>query len=311
MPNWVFKWKPQFLAILCLALASQVRAQPENIPVPNQSFESPKILFVDLNLQSWQKTPKPDGYQETADFLWSQLSGVFKNTAVGSSDHIVNIDGTQAVWIFAVPEAGIFQDATSVDSDDLQPSHDFDVRFAAGKSYTLTVGAIGNGGAMKNGVTAQLSLYYRDAAGRQVSIASTTLTNSSELFPDRNHLVDFSVEVPSVKPSDPWANQSIGIGLLSTVTDELKGGYWVFDNFRLQATGDLPLELVAKPTNATLEIFWQSSPKRRYQLQVSADFQSWKDVESPIQGTGERLSKSVSSNQSPQAFVRLVVTTAP
>ncbi len=298
------------MAFTCLCFASQAQAQPEFLPVPNQSFESPKILFVNLNLQSWQKTPKPDGYLETADFLWSQLSGVFKNTAAGSSDHIVNIDGSQAVWIFAVPEAGIFQDATSVDSDDLQPSHDFDVRFVAGKSYTLTVGAIGNGGAMRNGVTAQLSLYFRDAVGRQVFIASTTITNSSELFPDRNHLVDFSVEMPSVKPSDPWANQTMGIELRSTVTDELKGGYWVFDNFRLQATEDVPLELLAKPTNTTLEIFWQSSPKRRYQVQISEDFQSWKNVESPIQGTGERLSKTVATDQNPKAFVRLVVTTA-
>ena len=60
---------------------------------------------------------------------------------------------------------------------------------------------------MKDGVTLQLSLYYRDAASNMVTVAATTITNSAQLFPTNTHLVDFSVYVPGVRATDPWAGQ--------------------------------------------------------------------------------------------------------
>ncbi|HAM71049.1 MAG TPA: hypothetical protein DCM86_05340, partial [Verrucomicrobiales bacterium] len=41
-------------------------------------------------------------------------------------------------------------------------------------------------------------------------------------------------ELPTVRTQDPWANQPIGIRLLSTVGAQLQGGYWDLDNIRLR-----------------------------------------------------------------------------
>ena len=60
------------------------------------------------------------------------MTGVFKNTEPGKSDYIDNCDGAQAVYIFAVPQAGLFQEPV--------PSS---ARFEVGSSYTLTMGILG------------------------------------------------------------------------------------------------------------------------------------------------------------------------
>lgn len=207
------------------------------IPIPNHSFESPGSNFVSVLIDSWQKTPQPDWYDQGGGFSWEQLTGAFKNTATNSPDHIVNCDGDQAIWLFAVPEAGLFQDYDSMDLDDTEPSHAFNAVYEAGKSYGLTVGLFG-GGAGRNygmllGATLELSLYFRDAASNRVTVAATTITNSNELFPNSTNLVDFTVQVPTVQASDPWAGRHIGILMLSTVSSNLQGGYWDLDNVRL------------------------------------------------------------------------------
>ena len=43
------------------------------------------------------------------------------------------------------------------------------------------------------------SLYYRDAASNMVTVAATTITNSSSLFPTNTHLIDFQMLVPTVR----------------------------------------------------------------------------------------------------------------
>ena len=78
--------------------------------VPNASFESPVTSFVNINVDAWQKSPKPDWYDESGGFLLSQLFGAFKNTAAGNADHIDNCDGNQALWLFSVPEVADLQD---------------------------------------------------------------------------------------------------------------------------------------------------------------------------------------------------------
>lgn len=205
------------------------------IPVPNHSFELPTTAFVSIQIDSWQKTPKPDWYVEGGGFLWTQLTGAFKNNPPTSPDHIVNCDGNQAIWLFAVPEVGLFQDYSSMDLNDPQPSHDFNALYEPGKSYHLTVGVIGTGGGMQEGVTLELSLYYRDAASNRVTVAATTLTNTPSVFSNNTHLVDCTVHVPVVQPTDAWAGQPIGILFLSTVNTNLQGGYWDLDNVRLQS----------------------------------------------------------------------------
>ena len=127
----------QFIAgVLCLAPAmagSGLLAGP--IVVPNGSFESPATGFVSLTVDSWQKSPKPDWYLEGGGFLWSQLIGLFKNTAPTSPDHLDNCDGNQAIWLFVVPEVALFQDYDTADAEGTGPAHAFDATYDPGKSY--------------------------------------------------------------------------------------------------------------------------------------------------------------------------------
>jgi hypothetical protein len=243
-------------------------AGPVNLP--NASFESPATLFVNTHVDSWQKTPKPEWYQETGGYTWDQLIGVFKNTAPGSSDHIANCDGSQALWVFAIPELGLFQDYDSTDWAHPIPTHAFDALYQPGNSYELTIGLIGGGGNMLPGVTFEFGLYYRDASSNLVRVVSASITNSLSLFPDTTNLVDFRVEVPTVSASDPWASQHIGILLLSTVTMESQGGYWDVDNIRLVEIPG-PAWAGAAWSNGTFSATLQSKPGLRFEILASDD----------------------------------------
>ena len=212
-------------------LAPALEAGP--ITVPNPSFESPVTPFVNTHVDCWQKVPKPAWYVEGGGYTWDQLAGVFKNTPVGASDHIVNCDGNQASYLFAVPEVCLFQDYDSTDWSNSIPTHAFNATFDPGTAYQLTVGVIGGGGNMLPGVTFELDLYYRDAASNQVIVAATSITNSLSVFSNTVTLIDFQVSVPTVQPADAWAGQHIGIRLLSTVDPSVQGGYWDLDNIRL------------------------------------------------------------------------------
>src|SRR5262245_10147551 len=88
--------------LLAAGLAGALRA--DTFAVPNGSFEGPQTGYVSINIDNWQKNPKPAWYQEQGGFLWTQLTGIFKNTAPGNSDHLENCDLAQAIWLFAVPE---------------------------------------------------------------------------------------------------------------------------------------------------------------------------------------------------------------
>jgi hypothetical protein len=222
----------EFVALAFVVAAAQL-ALAGSINIPNNSFESPATPYVSINIDSWQKSPKPDWYQESGGYLWTQLTGIFKNTIPTSSDHIDNCDGNQALWLFVVPEVALFQDYDSTDWQNLPPNHEFDATFTPGKSYHLTVGVIGTGGGMRLGATLELSLYYRDAASNQVIVGVTTLTNDPSVFSNNTHLVDCRVDTATVKPADLWAGQHIGIQFKSTVTTNLQGGYWDLDNARL------------------------------------------------------------------------------
>ena len=235
------------------------------ITVPNASFESPATTFVNINIDSWQKSSKPDWYNEGGGFMWVQLTGIFKNTSPISLDHIDNCDGDQALWLFAVPEVGLFQDYDSVDWDDPSPTHDFNTRFEIGSSYRFTIGIIGTGGNMAQGVTLELSLYYRDAASNKVTVAVTTVTNTTAIYTNNTHLIDFQVNVPTVKASDAWAGQNIGIQFLSTVTTNLQGGYWDLDNVRLSS---IRAPTLTNPisTNGQFQFALQSEPGLRFEI---------------------------------------------
>jgi len=233
------------LAGLALLAASAGTLGAATIGVPNGSFElqvAGPPLGVNNNVDSWQKSAQPPWFDPNAfGITWNQLSGVFANTPPGSSDHIDNVDGSQAAYMFALPQVAFFQDYDSTDWNHSTPTHDFNALFEVGKSVHLTVGVIGGGGGMTVGSTMELSLYYRDGASNTVTVAATPITYTPANFPTTTHLIDYSVDVPEVQPGDAWAGQHIGIQLLSTFGTG--AGYWDVDNVRLSSQVPEPASL--------------------------------------------------------------------
>jgi hypothetical protein len=293
------------LAALAALAAWGGTVRADTIAIPNGSFESPSTTFVNPQVDSWQKTPKPFWYDESGGNLWEQLSGVFMNTAPGTSDHIGNCEGNQAIFLFSLPEVGIFQDYNSTDSSSATPAHAFNAKYEAGNSYRLTFGLIGGGGGMTNGATIQASLYYRDRSSNQVTVASTTITNTLENFPNTTNFVEYRVNAPAVRPGDAWAGQNIGVQILSTVRPDLAGGYWDLDNVRLSSVLETPLALVYETIGSSLKISWPSVAGRQYQAQTSENLVNWASYETPQTCTGGVISKLVPTNDRTKAFFRV------
>jgi hypothetical protein len=237
--------------------------------VPNASFESPGTDLADPRIDGWQKSSEPPWYMGGGGFPWDQLMGQFLNTTNGSPNYIDNLEGKQAAFLFALPNVAIFQDYSTIFGTNLAPTHDFSAMFEAGKSYNLTVGVLGGGGGMSNGVTLQISTYFRDAASNMVIIATTSVTNSKSLFPTNTHFTDFNVQVPTVKETDPWAGKYIGVQLASTVGFDLQGGYWDVDNVRLRVVQD-PILTGFTWTNSQSQFNLQSAPGR-FEILASAN----------------------------------------
>lgn len=282
--RWIAGIVSASTAILCTALSEAAQ-----VSVPNASFESPTTSYASPLVDSWQKTPKPDWYVESGGFLWSQLVGAFRNPAPGSPDRIDNCDGEQALWIFAVPEVTFFQDYDSVDWNDPSPTHAFDARFETGNAYRLTIGAIGGGGGMLDGVTLELSLYCRDDSSNRITVATTSITNSRALFPNNTHLVDFQLAVPQVKATDAWAGRHLGVRVTSTVSTNLQGGYWDLDNVRLEA---IPAPTLAARLEGgdAITLTFQSEPELRFEILATTNLAlplaSWTSVGTVTNTTG-------------------------
>lgn len=269
------------------------------IPVPNGSFEAPRTSFVAIQVQSWQKAPRPEWYLEGGGFEWDQLVGLFKNPVKGSLDRITNLEGDQALWIFAVPEVGLFQDLT--------PSAEYvGATFQPGRGYRLQVDLAGSGGGMKSGVTLELGLYYRDDQGRRVPVASNIVTNTPQLFPTQTFLPEFTVTVPPVEEGAPWAGKAIGIQFLSTVPLVLEdglpaglaGGYWDVDHVRLTEIAR-PVLSNPIPEGRGLRFTLSGEPGFRYEILRAEDptlpaggWIAWKTVETPA-GTVDVIDPSL------------------
>ncbi|MGD0258277.1 MAG: hypothetical protein ABSD29_00460 [Verrucomicrobiota bacterium] len=233
--------------------------QAGTIYIPNASFESPVTDYAWPQIDSWQQTPS-----------WTnEESGVFLNLP----PYIDNCDGSQAAFLFAAPQAALFQDYDSTDWSNSVPTHAFNATFDVGESYTLTVAVLGGTNLtypMQVGTTLQLSLYYRDASSNMVIVAATTITNSGQLFPTNTHFVDFSVYVPGVRTNDPWAGQNIGVQIASTVSPDLAGGYWDLDNVRLTETA-LPALTNPGVTNSQCAFTLQSQPGLSFEILASTN----------------------------------------
>src|SRR4051812_7288178 len=106
------------------------------INVPNNSFESPDIVFASGGaIDNWTKLePVPPQV------------GLFDNTAVGQPDYIDNVSGGQVAFIFGGPGIGLFQMLSST--------------YTPGQSFSITAAIGGGGGGMPLGTTISVQLYY-------------------------------------------------------------------------------------------------------------------------------------------------------
>ncbi len=297
--------KFQRSACLCWLVTSLVLAvHAGNVSIPNGSVESPLVPmenpFATPNMEEWQKNPQPIWYDpsQNSNTPWEYLMGTFYNVPYPGS-YIDNADGQQAVFLFALPEAGFFQDYNSLSGTNLIPSHAFNATFEVGSAYDLTVGVIGGGGGMKPGVTLQLGLYYRDALSNLVMVAATSVTNSTDTFPTNTHLVDFQVHVPTVKTGDSWAGRNIGIQLLSTTAFDLAGGYWDLDNVRVVKTIALTL-LNPAVTTSNFTFTVQSEPGQSFKILTATHIltvsSNWTSIGTFTNVTGSTNSSDIKTN---------------
>ena len=100
--------------IVCTAGAAAA-----TLAVPNNSFEWPEVPFVtpyaSPEVEVWQKSEQPAWYDpSTNDYTpWAYLAGQFYNVPF-PGQFIENCDGTQAAFLFALPEVALFQDYDSI-----------------------------------------------------------------------------------------------------------------------------------------------------------------------------------------------------
>jgi hypothetical protein len=228
LPIRVASFFRPLMHLTCLALLARTLTAA-TLPIPNASFETPQApgapYYASPLIDFWEETPQPAYY--TTNFStnpWYQMVGEFLNDP-GDGAFITNCDGGQAAFLQSLPEVGIFQDYNSFSTlTQFAPSHAFNAIFQPGRSYTLTAGIIGDSPVgLPQGATLQMSLYYRDASNNMVTVASATITNTTSVFPDNLHFVDFSVQVPAVQATNAWAGQNIGIEFLCTVTTNNMG----------------------------------------------------------------------------------------
>jgi hypothetical protein len=239
----------------------------EIIEVPNGSFESPTTLFADPSIGSWQKADKPGWYPDYSDQRnWTNLAGVFLNTAAGTPDHIDNCVGAQGAFLFAVPQMALFQELRLPASGN---SPAMAATYETGNAYQFSLGVIGGGGGMTNGVSLRASLYYLDAATNRVAVVSSNIVYTAQTFSNTTHFVDFTLKSPAVKAQDPWAGKVIGVEILSTADFGNQGGYWDLDNVQLATIQD-PVQQQVQAANGQFGFVIASEPGQRLEVLGSA-----------------------------------------
>jgi hypothetical protein len=206
-----------------------VESLPILISVENASFELPRI---DPDPEAFGVLAYMEGWTELdLDAEGSTNTGIFRNTPVGSWDHVLNADGEQLAFLGSAEGNALEQDLAAV--------------YRVGCEYRLTVG-VGISARFPPSVEApvdalELVLYYRDGA-ELVDIVSEPVeaTGLSTTL-----LQDFSVYLGTVQSSDAWAGKAIGVAIRAA---GMPGGFWDLDNVRLVES--LP---TADPAPATTE----------------------------------------------------------
>lgn len=278
--RWKGKWP---LSLACL-LGITGLSPAASLPVPNGSFEEPKTAFVDLRVPHWSKNPKPDWYDERQG-PWDQLIGVFKNVEPSATGHFPNVDGDQALFLFAVPEVGLFQEGDAPETD---PVPNWPALYEMNAAYRLTVGVHSGGGGMKPGVSLLVSLYYLATDGSRPTLASTTIVHDGP--PPIRQFTDHHLQIPPVQPEDPWAGRPVGIRIQSTVSAELSGGYWDIDNVRLWVDR-APVLRHLEISEGRIQFVWDGEPGRAFEVlsspELSRPLTEWTPLARLTNETGE------------------------
>ena len=288
---------------LIVALLAGTPAAAESLPVANASFESPATGFVTLDLGGWQRVPQPDTYPDND---WNTLAGIFLNSAPDKPDHILNLDGDQALWLFARPGPGIFQDLAAAGGSE-------PLRFEAGRSYAVEADLLGGGGNMQDVATLSLFLEFPDGDGGFLPVTSLVVAQRAETFPDRQHLHPFQAESPVLTTDHPAVGQPIRLRIQSTTSEELKGGYWDVDHVRVTATRlsvEPPVLTLSGPADSPT-IRWATESGRRYRLERSTGLDRWDPVGEWISGDGAEAAASVGPTAESHVFFRLQAAPLP
>lgn len=124
------------LVAIAVVAARTGRLVAGTLDVPNNSFESPVVPpvspYAAPDVDSWQKSAQPAWYDpaQNSDTPWIDLMGEFYNVPF-PAQFIDNCDGNQAAFLFALPEAALFQDYDTVSGTNTTPSHAFNATFEA------------------------------------------------------------------------------------------------------------------------------------------------------------------------------------
>jgi autotransporter-associated beta strand protein len=226
-PGTPARWSPLLALLVLPLLSAPAPAQP--ITVPNYSFESPALAYAPPyaapEIDDWQKAPVPAWWTAAGNSAeqWTDACGVFVNVSFAP---VAGCDGNQLAFMFSVPGYELYQTLSN--------------SYQVGQSYQLTVGIQGGGYGMQVGCPMAIELYYPDANGNRIAVGSTTVLNNNSTG-TLSQLTDYTLTVPAVTASAPWAGQPIGIDLVQTATSAQAGGYWDIDNVRLTATTPPPL----------------------------------------------------------------------
>ncbi len=283
--------------VLVVGVAVDARAE-EVLVIPNASFELPETTFVTLFFDSWERFPKPEGYVEEGGFLWNQLTGTFANSAPGSIDHLENLKGRQSMWVFAVPDNGVWQRVRTSDGT-------ADARIQEGDTYRLTLDLLGGGGSMRPMVPISFRLQGMGEGSERSTLASFTVTNSVQLFPTRTRMRTFEFTSAPVPANDPSIGRSLAIEVRSMVSPQLEGGYWNVDAIQLVRLPLVRSDLTLVRADDGIRLGWGSQAGWRYQLYRSDGPAMGDPYGAELVGTGGELRVEVPVEPETNAFFRL------
>lgn len=191
------------------------------IPLLNSSFETPTApdphdpFPVSVVIDNWQRNDTPPNFQ----------LGTFQNPPPGDPlGHINNLDQNQGGFIVATPGIALWQTASGTGST-----------ISLGEQYKFTLALAADSSATLDNEGVRIKIYYLDASSAKVYIADRQILSNETraLNPGKiTQLIDYSVTTTVVGAGSGAIGRQIGVELVGDSTAQ--GGYWDFDNARLE-----------------------------------------------------------------------------